>query len=251
VLRLVTTLNSSRALIDRQNNDIVFRGAKHLGPMMILSKMRSKEQVFLNNARKCFQDAMETPLGKNAFEEILKIWEQSSKISVKISVNDAISIAKKTQIIVVEQATFFGMVGVSNSFYIDFGIIDSQNMAHFVGVCFHEFSHLLYRMLSQNYLKLTPETAPILLKMKVPEALDLEGGLLMEQFLWGKYDADYYGDQEQAEKVTDLKCWERKEGLFSDIPKNKLKLRTLMNPHCSGLCTEMVKILYSSTKREM
>jgi len=73
----------------------------------------------------------------------------------------------------------------------------------------------------------------------------------MKEFLWGKYYVDYYENQEQAKRVTDLKYWEKTEGLFSKIPADKLKLRKIVNFLYSGLCTEMGKSFVSSIKHGM
>lgn len=125
---------------------------------------------------------------------------------------DILQTFEELQIIFVENVCFKGMVGLNTAIYINKNIFTMNNTmvkfsecseAKLVGLLYHEFSHLLDRIFQNNYAYLSNDNSIYIqknttnskidsnFKLKLNKIKNLEGGLFIEEFLWGRFDIDY------------------------------------------------------------
>lgn len=227
-------LHSSRALIDNE-----------MAALRSFSFFKKPSFYELNDEEKnLFSEA------KNKYFQILD--KEKSRYAIRVTFENLLGKTEETKskidkiyklfkeneekIIFLKNAQFWGMTGF-NKIYLDRECFEQPTktkpqenciISRIIGLSFHEAMDLTLRILNENFGSMTPRS-------KNPD--DLEGGFLLENYLWGSYDIKYW-DEDIAEIIIDEKKWDSVGSFFEIAQMKFLPKRGVTNPKCSGLCVE-------------
>jgi hypothetical protein len=230
-LHTAILFNTSRALIDSEKAAI--RSIQCLKTPSFYN-LTSLEKVIFQKAHDLFQKILSTSKARKAIELCFKNLYPGMN---QVEIDNTLVFFKENvnKIYFVDQASFWGMVGFGK-IYIDsecFQLpkkdkpIEETILAKLIGLFFHELTHLQQRDVRQNAY-LTPRSK---------EPNNIEGGFLIENYLWGSYNVKYW-DVNIANFLLDLSNWEGSGSLYTKEEISKLPQRDIDNPNCSGLCVE-------------
>ena len=219
-LYLPQIINASRGLID--NKTAALNSTKFLKSCPKRSKLSIAEQTLFDKTIQRFNETLETNLAKNAFRTFLG----SNPIYKNLNENDLIRFLKSMKVEWVENAEYWGMV------FLDKELLENYNenkcIARIIGLCYHEGMHAVMIEFFENFCWLTPR---IVKNTDSFSFTDLEGGLMMEELIFGDFNIEYW---EEADRVLDMNNWNSNKSIFGK--HEKINKRGIKNPHNSSLC---------------
>ena len=223
MLKLALLLNSSRALID--SHDAIKSSILLFRTEATISQLSETENFYFEEAKSLFFKLLNTNCAKEAIKKTCEKLNYSNWMKLYDLFFDVFN---KVQFVI--SSDFWGMVGF-NMIYLSKSIfaLDKKEciLARLIGLLFHEGFHFVQRVLAFNFALITP-------KSKDPN--EIEGGLLLELFLWGSYEIQFW-DAKHCDVIINIERWKNCP-LFNEQELSNKVLRMIMNPRCSGLCVE-------------
>ena len=220
-------LNASRALLDTENS--ILESINYLNSVNSFANLSESEMKYIDRAKKLFLELFKTDCAQKALKVTCKRLSYTEEKTQQILE----FFPKCVEKVHFMHALFAGMIGF-NEIYIKADVLELQNgeseegvIARLVGLFFHEAFHLSQRLICENFASQTPRSS---------KPYNVEGGLLLELFLWGTIEIEYWNEK-HTNVVLDKKRWDFWP-LFTEEEIFQRARRKIGNSKCSGLCSE-------------
>ena len=219
-------INASRGLLD--SKVAAKNSVKYLTTIPKACLLTLEEAQLFKIAKEKFRAALKTPLAEHAINCFLK----TNTIYKEIELNSVLEYLDKIDFEWVSGADYWGMIGFGLIFLDQELFSECKEkffISKFIGLAYHEGIHGFFRDVFENFCWVTPRNVSgIILSHD-----NLEGGLLIEELIFGHYDLQYWTE---PDRVENLENWKTKNTIYRKEEFGKLPRQNIKNPSNSALC---------------